>query len=59
MADKIDKNLNNESCDCDPCREDRHRRELVPLWDFVRCFMKIRGVRYDENQKPGPPQKNT
>ncbi len=35
------------SCDCDACREDRHRRELGPLWDFLRCYLKIQGVHYD------------
>jgi len=55
MTDKDAKNTNNDSCDCEACREDRYRRELVPLWDLVRCIFKIRGVHYDENQEPGPP----
>jgi len=36
-----------ENCDCEACRQDRHRRQLVPMWDFMRCFMKIEGVHYD------------
>jgi hypothetical protein len=36
-----------ENCQCDACRQDRDRRRRVPMWDYIRTYMKIQGVHYD------------